>query len=393
MYVARRWLLHCLVGATLGATVVGGIGLPISSAHSMRGAAHAKASARIKDRTAVILADALRASLKAKGAVIVSMRRDNMGHQAGYLVTWARGRTEGRLFVNARTGRVRRMGALVALSARAQTGASLPSFLASLESYIGTLAGQPVSAQTENNGALTVFTVNVSGQTITVTVNTSATSANTGGATMTIQAPPVSMEAATTAALGSVASLAIPTLAAPYAVSATLRGWSGLSASGDGSGWGDQASASATPEYQIVVASGAGGSAFVDESAQGAASTAGGSAAPELLGIDTLIGLGGDQSSIAMSAAAPAVTLDTAVTSALATDQGAIPVRARLRMDNGSAVWQVTLANQDGSYSIVSVDASTGAVLGTQSVGGNNGGSSGGDQNGNQNGNGGNGDN
>jgi uncharacterized membrane protein YkoI len=383
-----RWHRRLEAAATATALLlatVAGFDLPATAAHALNGHGHTSTHLRVRDRAALVLARALRASLAARGMTVLSMRPAREGGVAGYLVTWLRGSTEGHVFVDAKNGRVRPVGRRLhlkasSMSTQVQQGTPLATFLAALENTLAAQAGAPVTAQSEDNGAITVFSLNVGGQTITITVNTQAGTAQGGSATSstptpTIQAPAVSMQDAVTAALGTVTSLAIPSLASPYAVAATLYGWPAIQggmASGDQSNQGDQGDQgdqgygfgnslfAGVPAYAVVVASAAGGRASVLESAQGATSGAGGAAAPQLLGIDTLHGdfQGSGQGAFVQ----PQTSLVAAVAAAVAADPGAIPLAAMFGSD-GNAVWQVTLLNADGSTSQLIVDDATGQVV------------------------------
>jgi uncharacterized membrane protein YkoI len=375
-----RWV-GAVVGSTLMLGLVAGTGGP--TALAAPGGAHARVRAsarvRVRDHAAIMLAYALTRALRARGTVVLSMRAATRHGARGYVVVWARGRERGRLFVNARTGHTVRMRAQSASAL--QAGASLSAFLSALETTLQAEAGAPVSAQTEDNGAVMVFTLNIAGQTVTVTVNTAGQS--TTGPTTAIEAPSVSMETAVDAALSTAGGLGMASLAGPYAVAAELSGWRTLYAQGNGGiggNWRDQGSGLGLdfglnlgihmgegmrrnfggPAYVVMVDSSQGGQASVVESSQ----LASGATAPDLLAIDAHAG---GQGSTGM--AAPAITLDTAVTAATATDSGGIPVEAGLSQGQNGMTWQVLLLNQDGSLSEVSVDATTGAVLGTSTQG------------------------
>ncbi len=394
-----RWV-GAVAGSTLMLGLVAGMGGPTALAASGGAHARVRASARVhvRDHAAIMLAHALRRALRARGTVVMSMRAATRNGARGYVVVWARGRERGRLFVNARTGHTVRMRAQSASAL--QAGASLSAFLSALETTLQAEAGAPVSAQTEDNGAVMVFTLNIAGQTVTVTVNTAAQSTTGSTSTTTIQAPAVSMETAVDAALSTAGGLGMASLASPYAVAAELSGWQTLYAQGNGGmggSSGDQGPGLGLdlglnlgvhlgegmqgnfggPAYVVMVDSSQGGQASVVESSQ----LASGGTAPQLLAIDARAG---GQGSTGM--AAPAVTLDTAVTAAAATDSGGIPVEAGLTQGQSGMAWQVLLLNQDGSLSEVTVDSTTGAVLGTSTQGtgsqsgqGQSGGSQGGD--------------
>lgn len=378
----KRWV-GALAASTLMVGLVVGTGATQAFAASARAHTNMRASARahVRDHAAVVLARSLRRSLAARGTVVLSMRAATDRRMHGYVVTWARGHVRGRLFVDSRTGHAVRMRAESA--ATTTTGVSLSAFLSALETTLATEAGAPVSAQSEDNGAITVFTLDVGGQTITVTVNTGAqatgttgtTGTTTGTTTSTLQAPQVSMEAAVDAALGTASSLGTASLASPYAVAAEFSGWQQVYAgaggqAGDqglgldlGSNLSDQIQGSLSqPAYVVVVNSAQGGQAAIVES-----STYGLNAnLPSLLGIS----LSGSSDGQAVTAA-PAVNLNTAVTAAMATDSGGIPVQAALSTgDSGSATWQVELVNPDGSLSQITIDATTGAVVGQSSQAG-----------------------
>lgn len=380
--------------------------MPAAFAHSVHAKGRAHVSVRVKDHTAILLAKALRASLSLSGVHIVSMHKTHLGRAKGYMVTWTRAGREGRLFVNAKTGHAFRVGGAVKVRAAntttttTTTGVTLSAFLTALETTLASEQGAPVSATTTNNGATTVFTLDIGGQTIAVTVDTGTqstgtTTGTTGTTTPTtpaIPAPAVSMESAVTAALGTAASLNLPSLTGAFAISATLNGWSSPTgmwgppgwSQGRGHGHGDRGRAldnggpagqggsfAGVPTYNVVLASTAGGEAQVVESAQAAASTTTSTgttgtttttttgAAPQLLGIDTLQ-VGNPGPGFVM---APAVTLDTAVTAAMATDAGAIPLSAQLTDQAGTGVWVVNLLNQTGATGQVMVNASTGQVM------------------------------
>ncbi len=398
--------------AVLGAALAGGVASPAAFAH---GVGHGHTQSRIKihvhDQTAVRLAHALRASLRSGGVAIVSMRKAVRGRSEGYLVTWASKGREGRLFVNARTGHVARVGHPVRLSGgtsgqTATVGVSLSAFLTALETVLASEAGAPVTAQTTNNGSTIVFTLTINSQTVTVTVNigtptTGTTSGSSGtgsgnAGTTTIAAPAVSMQAAIAAALNALPALNNPALTGAFAVSASLQNFggyqggdgqsswgqgvgsqSGAGQSGDGQslpnaadsgdsgngGNGSQGqisgafSPTATPSYDIVLESASGMEADVVVSAMIAA----GATAPTAVV---------EQLSQQQPASAPATTLAAAIQAALTTDSGGIPVQAQLDNQSNSPVWVVELLNADGSTGQVVVDATSGQVTASPFVGG-----------------------
>lgn len=372
----KRWI-GALAASTLTVGLAVGTGATQAFAASARAHTNMRASARVHvhDHAAVVLARALRRSLAARGTRVVSMRAATHGRMHGYLVTWARGHVRGRLFVDSRTGHAVRMRAESA--ATTTTGVSLSAFLSALETTLAAEAGAPVTAQSEDNGAIVVFTLNVGGQTITVTVNTGAqttgVTSTTNTTTSTLQAPPVSMESAVNAAIGTTLALGTASFTSPYAVAAEFAGWQQVyggagAQAGDqglgldlGSNLSDQIQGSLSqPAYVVVVNSAQGGQADVVESSTFGSST---SNLPSLLGLS----LSGASDGQAMTAA-PAVTLNTAVTSAMATDSGGIPVKAELSTgDSANATWQVELVNPDGSLSQITIDATTGAVIGQSS--------------------------
>lgn len=395
----RRSLVGIAAGAALGASLVAGISAPAAFAHGRH--SHITTHARVKDATALVIARALRSAI-VHGAVIVSMRTTTLGGARGYVVTWARSGREGHLFINARTGRVHRIGAVIraraANTTTTTTGVTLAAFLTALETTLANEAGAPVAAQSTNNGATTVFTINIGGQSVSVTVDTAAgaTTGTTPTTPPTITPPSVSMESAVTAALGSVSGLNIAALTAPFAVSASLSGWMVGGPQGDQGNQGDHGAAAALlaggPSYDIMVEGTGGGQARVIESAGSTTSTAGATTTtgtPALLGIDTMTGPapegGPGGGPVAGVPSAPAVTLDTALTTAMASDQTAIALHIDLTNANGTIAWDALLLNQDGSTTDVLVDATTGQVLANSQTSAGNG-SNGGNSQGNQNG-------
>lgn len=363
----HRFFPHMIAGALAVAATLGAQAAP-SFARGLpaRGRAHLV----VRDRAALVLARALRASLRARGMTVLAMAPARVGGRRGYVVTWVRGRTEGRVFVDAASGRVHPVGRRVRMRAGTAPvqGTALNAFLAALESTLAAQNGAPVTAQSEDNGAITVFSLDVGGQTVTVTVNTSGSSGSGAGSTgggPTVSAPAVSLTAAADAAVATVSSLAIPSLAQPFALSARLYGWQGLGTSDGGDG-GDggfgfgNALFAGVPAYAVVVASSAGGSADVLESAQPASAAGTAGASPQLLAIDTMHG---DFQGQGGAPAAPTVSLDQAVSAALGANAGAVPVDVELVDSLYGTAWRVTLVQADGSTAAVYVDASTGAVL------------------------------
>lgn len=381
-----RQLTAMLAAGTLMVSVgsISTLGAP-AFAH---GQAHIKASVKarvrararmvIRDRMAIVLAKALARSLKSHGrdVAILAMHPMMVGRAHGYLVTYLKGHLEGHLFVNTHTGKVRDYGRMVCVRVRANTstpasgtstpassttsttstqttaGVTLSAFLSALETTLSTESGSPVSAVVEDGGAVTVFTVSMAGQDVTVSVDTNqaaTTTTSTASQPTTFAGPTITMEQAVTTAMTDVGNLSIQTLSSPFVTNVELGGWDGF---GPGT----------APVYAVELESAAGGSAYVLVDG-----TSG-----SLLGIDTLGGAPGqedNQDAFGLMAQAPSVTAVDAITTAMSQDSAGVPVAAELRQNNSLPVWAVDLANADGTMTQVDVNASTGAVVGLQTQG------------------------
>lgn len=336
---------------------------------SAKARVRSRARVEIRDHVAVMLAKALAKTLgvKTHDVAILSMSPMAIGRNKGYLVTYLKGHMEGHLFVSTDTGKVRRYGHMVKVKVRAATstpasgtstsqtqstsataGVTLSAFLSALETTLASESGAPVTATVEDGGAVTVFTVSVSGQDISVSVDTNqAATTTTTSSQPSFAGPSVSMETAVTTALDDLGALNIQSLANPFAVGVELGGWDGF---GPGT----------APVYAVSVASAAGGSAYVLVDGTSGA----------LLGVDTLGGPAAppaqDQGAFGLSAQAPTIAADTALATAMADDASGVPISAELTQSGSGPVWQVDLANANGTVTEVQVSASTGAVVGLE---------------------------